>query len=104
MFTISAKAAYFFIKEAGRRLNGGGKPIAWVSSLLAAYTDGYSTYAGGKSPVEHFTRVASKEFVGLAYRLPGQRGNRSPTSDFVPPGASTCPVPRTFSPCPTSPA
>ena len=43
MFAISAKAAYFFIKEACRRLNGGGKLIAWVSSLLAAYTDGYST-------------------------------------------------------------
>ena len=45
MFAISAKAAYFFIKEACRRLNGGGKLIAWVSSLLAAYTDGYSTDA-----------------------------------------------------------
>src|SRR6476661_6451658 len=28
----------------------------------------------------------------------------SPTSAFVPPGASTWPGPRTFSPCPTSPA
>ena len=42
MFTINAKAAYFFIKEAGRRPNGGGKPIAWVSSLLAGDTAGAS--------------------------------------------------------------
>ena len=33
-----------------------------VTSLLAAFTDGYSTYAGAKSPVEHFTRAAAKEF------------------------------------------
>jgi NAD(P)-dependent dehydrogenase (short-subunit alcohol dehydrogenase family) len=29
---------------------------------LAAYTGLYSTYAGAKAPVEHFTRAASKEF------------------------------------------
>ncbi|GGY06836.1 short chain dehydrogenase [Litchfieldella qijiaojingensis] len=62
MFDINAKAAYFFIKEAGRTLNDNGKIITIVTSLLAAFTDGYSTYAGGKSPVEHFTRAAAKEF------------------------------------------
>ncbi|EPC03343.1 short-chain dehydrogenase [Litchfieldella anticariensis FP35 = DSM 16096] len=62
MFDINAKAAYFFIKEAGRTLNDNGKVITIVTSLLAAFTDGYSTYAGGKSPVEHFTRAAAKEF------------------------------------------
>ncbi|MEO1247389.1 MAG: SDR family oxidoreductase [Pseudomonadota bacterium] len=66
MFDINSKAAYFFIKEAGKNLNDGGKLITIVTSLLAAFTDGYSTYAGGKAPVEHFTRAAAKEF--------GQRG------------------------------
>lgn len=64
MFDINAKAAYFFIKEAGRRIADNGKIITVVTSLLAAFTDGYSTYAGGKSPVEHFTRAAAKEFAG----------------------------------------
>lgn len=63
MFDINAKAAYFFIKEAGRQLNDNGKIITIVTSLLAAFTDGYSTYAGSKSPVEHFTRAAAKEFA-----------------------------------------
>ncbi|WP_080795684.1 SDR family oxidoreductase [Corynebacterium pacaense] len=63
MFDINAKAAYFFIQEAGRHLADGGKIITIVTSLLAAFTDGYSTYAGGKSPVEHFTRAAAKEFA-----------------------------------------
>ncbi|MGO2994645.1 MAG: SDR family oxidoreductase, partial [Brachybacterium alimentarium] len=63
MFDINSKAAYFFIKEAGAHLADGGKIITIVTALLAAFTDGYSTYAGGKSPVEHFTRAAAKEFA-----------------------------------------
>src|SRR5437763_7205331 len=66
MFDINAKAAFFFIKQAGIDLNEGGKIITIVTSLLAAFTDGYSTYAGGKAPVEDFTRAAAKEC--------GQRG------------------------------
>ena len=62
MFDINSKAAFFFIQEAGKRLNDGGKIISLGTSLLAAFTDGYSTYAGGKSPVEHFTRAAAKEY------------------------------------------
>lgn len=63
MFDINAKAAYFFIREAGRHLADNGRLITIVTSLLAAFTDGYSTYAGGKAPVEHFTRAAAKEFA-----------------------------------------
>ncbi len=63
MTDINAKSAYFFIKEAGRNLNEGGKVVTILTSLLAAFTDGYSTYAGSKAPVEHFTRAAAKEFA-----------------------------------------
>ncbi|MBO1361487.1 SDR family oxidoreductase [Acetobacter sacchari] len=62
MFAINAKVAYFFIKEAGIHLNDHGKLVTVVTSLLGAYTPFYSTYAGSKAPVEHFTRAASKEF------------------------------------------
>ncbi len=62
MMDVNAKAAYFFIKEAGRVLEDDGTIITIVTSLLAAFTDGYSTYAGGKAPVEHFTRAAAKEY------------------------------------------
>lgn len=64
MMAVNAKSAYFFIKEAGRNLNDDGRIITIVTSLLAAFTDGYATYAGGKAPVEHFTRAAAKEFAG----------------------------------------
>jgi NAD(P)-dependent dehydrogenase (short-subunit alcohol dehydrogenase family) len=61
-FAINSKAAFFFIQEAGKKLNEKGKLITIVSSLLAAYTDSYAVYPGSKSPIEHFTRAASKEF------------------------------------------
>ncbi|MDR2222910.1 MAG: SDR family oxidoreductase [Flavobacteriaceae bacterium] len=62
MFEVNSKIAYFFIQEAGCVLNDNGKICTIVTSLLAAYTGLYSTYAGAKAPVEHFTRMASKEF------------------------------------------
>ena len=63
MFDVNAKAAYFFLQEAGKNVADDGKVITIVTALLGAFTDGYSTYAGGKSPVEHFTRAAAKEFA-----------------------------------------
>lgn len=63
MFAVNSKAAFFFLKEAGARLDDGGRIVTLATSLLAAFTDGYSTYAGGKAPVEHFTRAAAKELA-----------------------------------------
>lgn len=62
IFAINSKAAFFFMQEAGKRLQEGGKICTVVTSLLGAFTGYYSIYAGSKSPVEHFTRAASKEF------------------------------------------
>jgi len=62
MFGVNSKSAYFFLQEAGKKLSNNGKICTIVTSLLAAYTGLYSTYAGAKAPVEHFTRAASKEF------------------------------------------
>ena len=62
MSAVNAKAAFFFLKEAGKHVNDNGKICTLVTSLLGAYTPFYSAYAGTKAPVEHFTRAASKEF------------------------------------------
>ncbi len=62
MAAVNSKTAFFFIREAGKHLNDGGKICTIVTSLLAAYTGLYATYEGMKGPVEHFTRAASKEF------------------------------------------
>ena len=63
MSDINAKSAYFFIKYAEKSMNDNGKIITIATALLAAYTGFYSTYAGGKAPVEHYTRAASAEFM-----------------------------------------
>lgn len=62
MSDVNAKAAFFFLKEAGRTLADNGSICTLVTSLLGAYTPFYASYAGTKAPVEHFTRAASKEF------------------------------------------
>ncbi|EML7990465.1 SDR family oxidoreductase [Stenotrophomonas maltophilia] len=62
MSAVNAKSAFFFLKEAGRNVNDGGRICTLVTSLLGAFTPFYSSYAGTKAPVEHFTRAASKEF------------------------------------------
>lgn len=62
MSAVNAKTAFFFLKEAGRHVNDHGKICTLVTSLLGAFTPFYSSYAGTKAPVEHFTRAASKEF------------------------------------------
>ncbi|GAA5219488.1 SDR family oxidoreductase [Membranihabitans marinus] len=64
MSAVNSKSAYFFLQEAGKTLEDNGKIITIVTSLLGAFTGLYSTYAGGKAPVEHYTRAASKEFGG----------------------------------------
>lgn len=61
MSAVNAKAAFFFLKEAGKAVNDNGSICTLVTSLLGAYTPFYSSYAGTKAPVEHFTRAASKE-------------------------------------------
>lgn len=62
MSAVNAKAAFFFLKEAGKNLNENGKVCTIVTSLLGAFTPFYAAYAGMKAPVEHFTRAAAKEF------------------------------------------
>lgn len=62
MSAVNAKSAFFFLKECGKNLNDNGRVVTLVTSLLGAFTPFYSSYAGTKAPVEHFTRAAAKEF------------------------------------------
>ena len=62
MDAVNNKTAFFFLKEAGTHLADNGKACTLVTSLLGAFTPFYSSYAGTKAPVEHYTRAASKEF------------------------------------------
>lgn len=62
MSAVNSKTAFFFLKEAGRHVSDNGRVCTLVTSLLGAFTPFYSSYAGTKAPVEHYTRAAAKEF------------------------------------------
>ena len=63
-FGINAKAAFFVMQEAARRLPEGGRIINIGTTLLAATAPGYAVYAGSKAPLEDFTRALAKEVGG----------------------------------------
>jgi NAD(P)-dependent dehydrogenase (short-subunit alcohol dehydrogenase family) len=60
-FDINAKAAFFVMQEAARRIAEQGRIINIGTTLLAATTINYSIYAGSKAPLEDFTRALAKE-------------------------------------------
>ncbi len=60
-FGINAKAAFFVMQEAARRISDNGRIINIGTSLLGATTGFYSVYAGSKAPLEDFTRALAKE-------------------------------------------
>ncbi|MEV8593266.1 SDR family oxidoreductase [Streptomyces sp. NPDC052012] len=84
MFAVNSKAAFFVMREAARRMADGGKIITIVTSLLAAYTGLYSSYAGSKAPVEHFTRALSKELYGRNISVNNIAPGPMDTSFFYP--------------------
>jgi NAD(P)-dependent dehydrogenase (short-subunit alcohol dehydrogenase family) len=59
--SINSKAAFFILKAAARHISDDGKIITIVTALLGAFTGFYTSYAGSKAPVEHFTRGVCKE-------------------------------------------
>jgi NAD(P)-dependent dehydrogenase (short-subunit alcohol dehydrogenase family) len=75
LFAINAKAAFFCMQEAARRMADNGRIINLETSLVGATTPYYSAYAGSKAPLEDFTRALAKEI-----------GNRGITVNNIAPG------------------
>jgi NAD(P)-dependent dehydrogenase (short-subunit alcohol dehydrogenase family) len=63
-FGANAKAAFFVMQEAARRLQDGGRIINMGTTILGATIPFYSVYAGAKAPLEAFTRALAKEIGG----------------------------------------
>lgn len=57
-------SAFFILREAGRRLDDGGRVILLSTSLTAVTVPGYGSYAPAKAAVEHLARTAAKELGG----------------------------------------
>jgi NAD(P)-dependent dehydrogenase (short-subunit alcohol dehydrogenase family) len=64
IFAINAKAAFFVMQEAARRIADNGRIINVGTTLLAATTAFYGVYAGSKAPLEDFTRALAREIGG----------------------------------------
>lgn len=61
MFSINVTASFLFLREAERKVAENGAVVMLTTSLLGAYTDGYSVYQAAKSAVYWMTKTASKE-------------------------------------------
>lgn len=87
--SINSKAAFFILKAGSKYVADGGKIITIVTALLAAFTGFYTSYAGSKAPVEHFTRGVAKELqsrlVSVNAIAPGPMDTRK-----------LCPLPTSF--------
>lgn len=81
---INSKAAFFILKAGAKNIVDGGKLITIVTSLLGAFTGLYTSYAGSKAPVEHFTRGVAKELQGRSVSVnaiaPGPMDTRKLTT------------------------
>jgi NAD(P)-dependent dehydrogenase (short-subunit alcohol dehydrogenase family) len=84
--SINSKAAFFILKAGAKNVSDGGKIITIVTALLAAFTGFYTSYAGSKAPVEHFTRGVCKELqsrrVSVNAVAPGPMDTRECLLDF----------------------
>lgn len=61
MFSVNVTASFLFLREAERKMAEGGSVVNLTTSLLGAYTDGYSIYQAAKSAVYWMTKTASKD-------------------------------------------
>ena len=67
--SINSKAAFFILKEGSKHVSDGGKIISIVTALLGAFTGFYTSYAGSKAPIEHFTRYVNSYSYVVPYRI-----------------------------------
>jgi 3-oxoacyl-[acyl-carrier protein] reductase len=63
-FAINARGTFNTLREAGARLNNGGRIINFSSTTVALNLPGYAIYNATKASVEAFTHVFAKELRG----------------------------------------
>lgn len=83
--SINSKSAFLILQAGSKYVEDGGSIITIVTALLAAFTGFYTSYAGSKAPVEHFTRGASKELQGRQVRVNAIAPGPMDTREYTPP-------------------
>lgn len=85
--SVNSKSAFLILQAGAKHVNDGGKIITIVTALLAAFTGFYTSYAGSKAPVEHFTRGVAKELMGRRISVnavaPGPMDTRKSPSQLI---------------------
>ncbi|GMM44101.1 hypothetical protein DAPK24_006760 [Pichia kluyveri] len=61
MFDINVKASFLFLKYSELKLSEKGSVVMLTTSLLSAYTEGFSLYQASKAAVYWMCKTASKE-------------------------------------------
>lgn len=63
-FAVNSRGTFNTLREAGARLNDGGRIVNFSSTTLALNLPGYAIYNATKAAVEAFTHVFAKELRG----------------------------------------
>lgn len=63
-FGVNVRGTFNTLREAARRMNGGGRIVNFSTTALALNLPGYAIYNGTKAAVESMTRTFAKELRG----------------------------------------
>ncbi|MDO9405210.1 MAG: SDR family oxidoreductase [Polaromonas sp.] len=64
LFAVNVKGTFNTLREAGKRLEAGGRIVNFSTSVIGVALPGYAVYAATKSAVETFTNIMAKELRG----------------------------------------
>ncbi len=69
LFAVNVKGTFNTLREAGARLQHGGRIVNFYTSVIGLALPGYAVYGATKSAVETFTHIMAKELRGKNIRV-----------------------------------
>jgi 3-oxoacyl-[acyl-carrier protein] reductase len=69
MLSINVKGTFNTLRQAGKRMEQGGRIVNFSSSLVGTALPGYSVYAATKAAVETMSNIFAKELRGKQIRV-----------------------------------
>jgi 3-oxoacyl-[acyl-carrier protein] reductase len=69
LFAVNVKGTFNTLREAGARLQHGGRIVNFSTSVIGLALPGYAVYGATKSAVETFTNIMAKELRGKNIRV-----------------------------------
>jgi 3-oxoacyl-[acyl-carrier protein] reductase len=69
LFAVNVKGTFNTLREAGARLQAGGRIVNFSTSVIGLALPGYAVYGATKSAVETFTNIMAKELRGKNIRI-----------------------------------